>query len=96
MFKVIDFNKDSKHIILSHSRIFEDEQRSEARKARRQAAANKPAAEAAPAVPQVEKTTLGDVTGLAALKAKLEKAEAKADAPAEEAPKADETPKTEE
>ena len=96
MFKVIDFNKDSKHIILSHSRIFEDEQRSEARKARRQAAANKPAAEEAPVVPQVEKTTLGDVTGLAALKAKLEKAEAKAEAPAEEAPKADETPKTEE
>ena len=108
MFKVIDFNKDSKHIILSHSRIFEDEQRNEARKARRQAAASKPAAEAAPAVPQVEKTTLGDVTGLAALKAKLEKAEAKAEpkakkaeepkaeAPAEEAPKADETPKTEE
>ena len=107
-FKVIDFNKDSKHIILSHSRIFEDEQRSEARKARRQAAAAKPAAEAAPAVPQVEKTTLGDVTGLAALKAQLEKAEAKAEpkakkveepkaeAPAEEAPKADETPKAEE
>ena len=51
---------------------------------------------AAPAAPQVEKTTLGDVTGLAALKAKLEKAEAKVDAPAEEAPKADEAPKTEE
>ena len=108
MFKVIDFNKESKHIILSHSRIFEDEQRNEARKARRQAAANKPAAEAAPAAPQVERTTLGDVTGLAALKAKLEKAEAKAEpkaekveepkaeAPVEEAPKADETPKTEE
>ena len=77
MFKVIDFNKDSKHIILSHSRIFEDEQRSEARKARRQAAANKPAAEEAPAVPQVEKTTLGDVTDLAALKAQLEKNEGK-------------------
>ena len=75
MFKVIDFNKDSKHIILSHSRIFEDEQRSEARKARRQAAANKPAAEAAPAAPQVEKTTLGDVTDLAALKAQLEQNE---------------------
>ena len=107
-FKVIDFNKESKHIILSHSRIFEDEQRSEARKARRQAAANKPAAEEAPVAPQVERTTLGDVTGLAALKAQLEKAEAKAEpkakkaeepkaeAPAEEAPKADETPKTEE
>ena len=77
MFKVIDFNKDSKHIILSHSRIFEDEQRNEARKARRQAAANKPAAEAAPAAPQVEKTTLGDVTDLAALKAQLEKNEGK-------------------
>ena len=81
MFKVIDFNKDSKHIILSHSRIFEDEQRSEARKARRQAAANKPASEEAPVAPQVEKTTLGDVTGLAALKAQLEKAEAKAEEP---------------
>ena len=109
MFKVIDFNKDSKHIILSHSRIFEDEQRNEARKARRQAAANKPAAEAAPAAPQVEKTTLGDVTGLAALKAKLEKAEAKAEpepekveepkveAPVvEEAPVVDEAPKADE
>ncbi|MBR0493017.1 MAG: S1 RNA-binding domain-containing protein, partial [Muribaculaceae bacterium] len=83
-FKVIDFNKDSKHIILSHSRIFEDEQRSEARKARRQAAAaaNKPAAEAAPAVPQMEKTTLGDVNdGLAALKAQLEQNEGKGEAP---------------
>jgi small subunit ribosomal protein S1 len=28
-FKVIEFNKDSKRIILSHSRIFEDEQRAE-------------------------------------------------------------------
>ena len=81
MFKVIDFNKDSKHIILSHSRIFEDEQRNEARKARRQAAASKPAAEAAPVAPQVEKTTLGDVTDLAALKAQLEKNEGKDEAP---------------
>ena len=31
-FKVIEFNKDSKRIILSHSRIFEDEQRAEAKK----------------------------------------------------------------
>ena len=82
MFKVIDFNKDSKHIILSHSRIFEDEQRNEARKARRQAApSSKPAAEAAPAAPQVEKTFLGDVTDLAALKAKLEQAEGTAEEP---------------
>lgn len=85
MFKVIDFNKDSKHIILSHSRIFEDEQRNEARearKARRQAApSNKPASEAAIAAPQVEKTFLGDVTDLAALKAKLEQAEGNAEEP---------------
>ena len=33
-FKVIEFNKDSKRIILSHSRIFEDVQRAEAREAR--------------------------------------------------------------
>src|SRR5574344_93619 len=31
-FKVIEFNKDSKRIILSHSRIFEDAQRSEEKK----------------------------------------------------------------
>ncbi len=39
-FKVIEFNKDSKRIILSHSRIFEDEARAEKqaeRKAKRQA-----------------------------------------------------------
>ena len=100
MFKVIDFNKDAKHIILSHSRIFEDEQRNEARKARRQAAASKPAAEAAPAAPQVEKTTLGDVTDLAALKAQLEKSEGKvapkaAKAPKAEEPKVEEAPKAE-
>ena len=39
-FKVIEFNKDSKRIILSHPRIFEDEaktERNEARKARKAA-----------------------------------------------------------
>jgi len=80
-FKVIDFNKDSKHIILSHSRIYEDEQRNEARKARRAAAANKPAAEEPAAATTVEKTTLGDVSALAALKAQLEKDEKAATVP---------------
>ena len=37
-FKVIEFNKDAKRIILSHSRIFEDEQKAEARKARKASA----------------------------------------------------------
>jgi small subunit ribosomal protein S1 len=70
-FKVIEFNKDSKRIILSHSRIFEDEakaEKNEARKAKRQPRK----AEEAPALNQpVEKTTLGDIEALAALKEKL-------------------------
>ena len=74
MFKVIEFNKDAKRIILSHSRIFEDEQKAEARKARRAQQAGKPAAaeETVPAT-TVEKTTLGDISALAALKEQMEK-----------------------
>ena len=71
-FKVIEFNKDAKRIILSHSRIFEDEQKAEARKARKAQQANKPAEEAAPAT-TIEKTTLGDISALAALKEQMEK-----------------------
>ena len=73
-FKVIEFNKEAKRIILSHSRIFEDEQRAESRKA---AAAKKAAKkEEAPAVnASIEKTTLGDISQLAELKEKLEKGE---------------------
>ncbi len=72
-FKVIEFNKDAKRIILSHSRIFEDEQKAEARKARKaQQSTNKPAEEAVPAT-TIEKTTLGDISALAALKEQMEK-----------------------
>ena len=74
-FKVIEFNKDSKRIILSHSRIFEDEARAEKqaeRKAKRQAP--RKAEEAAPAATTpLERTTLGDIDALAALKEKLSK-----------------------
>ena len=74
-FKVIEFNKDSKRIILSHSRIFEDEaknERNEARKARKAATTSKrQAEEPAVATPAIEKTTLGDLAALAALKEKL-------------------------
>jgi len=72
-FKVIEFNKDSKRIILSHSRIFEDEakaEKAEARKAKRQSTRK----EEAPMVSTpIEKTTLGDLEALAALKEKLSK-----------------------
>lgn len=73
-FKVIEFNKDSKRIILSHSRIFEDEQkaeRNEARKAKRAASAAKRAEETPMLNQPIEKTTLGDLEALAALKEKL-------------------------
>ncbi|MDE5784949.1 MAG: S1 RNA-binding domain-containing protein, partial [Duncaniella sp.] len=79
-FKVIEFNKDSKRIILSHSRIFEDEakgeQRAEAasRKPRRNSGNNRRAAEEQPMLnAPLEKTTLGDLEALAELKEKLSK-----------------------
>jgi len=105
-FKVIEFNKDSKRIILSHSRIFEDEQRAEAKKEAAAAGAEKKTArskakkekEDLPSQPAMEKTTLGDISGLAELKEKMEeneekkakakatKAKAKKEVKAEEAP----------
>ena len=73
-FKVIEFNKDSKRIILSHSRIFEDEAKAE--KAEAKKAAKKAKQEEAPAINnQIEKTTLGDISALAELKQKMEKGE---------------------
>ena len=75
-FKVIEFNKDAKRIILSHSRIFEDVARAEAKatkKAARPAKEGRPAKEAAPQIKNVAaSTTLGDLDALAALKAKME------------------------
>ena len=78
-FKVIEFNKDSKRIILSHSRTFEDAQRAEARAER---AKNRPAKNANRAnndVPTIQNqaatTSLGENDALAALKAKMEKGE---------------------
>ena len=76
-FKVIEFNKESKRIILSHSRTFEDVQR-EAKKAAAAAATKKPRAKKEEAVKienQPASTTLGDIDVLAELKAKMEKGE---------------------
>jgi small subunit ribosomal protein S1 len=75
-FKVIEFNKDSKRIILSHSRTFEDPAREE-----KKAAAKKTRAAKKDETPKIENvaasTTLGDIDALAELKAKLEKGEKK-------------------
>ena len=71
-FKVIEFNKDSKRIILSHSRIAEDAQKGEARAAK--AATKKPRKQEEEIVaPTIEKTTLGDLSALQALKEQLQK-----------------------
>ena len=74
-FKVIEFNKDSKRIILSHSRTFEDVQRAEARAEKKAAAtAKKAKREETPAIQnQAASTSLGDNEALAALKAAMEK-----------------------
>ncbi len=91
-FKVIEFNKDAKRIILSHSRIHEDIQRAEAKKEAASAPTTaeggeekkkggrrtkKTADEAAMPQQVMEKTTLGDIEELAALKEKLDQKAAK-------------------
>jgi small subunit ribosomal protein S1 len=72
-FKVIEFNKDSKRIILSHSRTFEDPQREEKKAAAKKSRAPKND------TPKIENvaasTTLGDIDVLAQLKAQMEKGE---------------------
>ena len=72
-FKVIEFNKDSKRIILSHSRIFEDEARAERGEAPRKnkRSGNKRNEETPMLSTPVEKATLGDLEALAELKEKL-------------------------
>lgn len=70
-FKVIEFNKDNKRIILSHSRIFEDEAKAERNEARKAKRASKRTEETPMLNQSIEKTTLGDLEALAALKEKL-------------------------
>lgn len=79
-FKVIEFNKESKRIILSHSRTFEDAQRNEARAERAKAprgnkGGNRPSNEIPAIQNQAATTSLGENDALAALKAKMEKGE---------------------
>ena len=75
-FKVIEFNKDSKRIILSHSRTFEDEKRKEERAARKAAAPRVAKKDDTPKIENVAaSTSLGDLDVLAQLKAQMEKSE---------------------
>jgi small subunit ribosomal protein S1 len=71
-FKVIEFNRDSKKIVVSHTRTFKDELESEAGKEKNStASAIKKINEAN------EKTTLGDIEALSNLKDAMEAEEAK-------------------
>ena len=73
-FKVIEFNKEAKRIILSHSRIFEDEQKGAKATSEKKASSKrggKKEEESGMVTGPVEKTTLGDIEELAALKEKL-------------------------
>ena len=72
-FKVIEFNKDAKRIIVSHSRIFEDAAKAE-EKARKEKTSKKASKkEETPMIQnQAASTTLGDIDALAALKEQLE------------------------
>ena len=69
-FKVIEFNKDAKRIILSHSRIHEEAKRAEkaTEAGEDKKVVRKAKKEEAPATPVIEKTTLGDIQQLADLK----------------------------
>jgi len=89
-FKVIEFNKDAKRIILSHSRIHEDAKRAEKGEATiASTTVEAPAKKAAPkrakkedapvsTTPAAEKTTLGDIQSLSDLKDKMDLAAEKA------------------
>ena len=77
-FKVIEFNKSSKRIILSHSRTFEDQQpRKEELPLKPRSASEETKIATKKLQATLEKTTLGDITGLAALKEEMEASEKK-------------------
>jgi small subunit ribosomal protein S1 len=75
-FKVIEFSKGSKKIIVSHSRIHEDVKRASSDSERKSSvdATHKATKKVKTSM---EKTTLGDITDLAAIKTEMEKKESK-------------------
>ncbi len=77
-FKVLEFSKATKRITLSHLRTYEEAKKAEfaAEKAERRAASDATKSSVKKINASVEKTTLGDIAGLAALKTAMEAAEA--------------------
>ncbi len=77
-FKVIEFSKENKRIVLSHSRIFEDERAmtEASNKSKTEKAHNDTAKTLKKMKESNEKTTLGDIDALANLKSEMDKKEA--------------------
>jgi small subunit ribosomal protein S1 len=65
-FKVIEFNRDAKRILLSHLRTWEERKEAPVKEVKA-----KKEKEAQPELPKMEKTTLGDLGALADLHASL-------------------------
>ncbi|HNX78455.1 MAG TPA: 30S ribosomal protein S1 [Prolixibacteraceae bacterium] len=75
-FKVIEFNKSAKRIIVSHSRVYEDARKAD--ETAKKKSENRGTKKAMKTVSEnVEKTTLGDISELAALKTQMEADEKK-------------------
>jgi small subunit ribosomal protein S1 len=72
-FKVVEFSKENKKIVVSHTRIFEDAKKETEQETKKKASKK----EKKEATPKVEKTTLGDIADLAALKDQLQNKEKK-------------------
>ncbi|HAY31800.1 30S ribosomal protein S1 [Alistipes sp. dk3620] len=89
-FKVLEFSKATKRILLSHTRIFEEvkKQEAQAEKNERRKADDAAKESVKKINASVEKTTLGDISSLAELKARMEESAAEAK-PKKEAEKAE-------
>jgi small subunit ribosomal protein S1 len=73
-FKVIEFSKSAKKIVLSHTRAYEDDKKA-SENAEKKAASSATRKATKKIKSNLEKTTLGDVSDLAALKKEMEDAE---------------------
>ena len=85
-FKVIEFNRDAKRILLSHLRTWEERKEAPVKEAKAA-----PKKEAQPELPKMEKTTLGDLSVLADLKASMAAEEKPAKKATKKAAKKEET-----
>jgi len=74
-FKVIDFSKEAKKIILSHSRVYEDIKKATAEEEAKKNKRDKKLEKEENTQTKMEKTTLGDISELANLKDEMEKSE---------------------